>query len=96
MTESVSVSKEERILRMMKAVLTRIIKETATPPSLKHPLSKGCIEDLRDCLVLISRREQELAEAAGRSMDQRPRYIDEAKPQEPVVVPLSQIGRKDD
>ena len=89
-------TKEERILRAMKQVLTRVIKETATPPQMRHPLSNRCIEDMRQCLVLISAREQELAKATGRTMDQRPRYADEPKAQDPVVVPLDQIKRKRD
>ena len=89
-------TKEERILRVMKQVLTRVIKETATPPHQRHPLSARCLEDMRQCLLLISAREQELAKAAGRKMDQRPRYADEPRAQGPVVVPLDQIKRKGD
>lgn len=89
------MSKEENILRAVKRVLTEVIKDTATQPGLKHPLSDNTINGLRDCLVLISQREQELAAAAGRSMDARPRFTDEPKVQGDVVVPLHAIGRKD-
>lgn len=89
-------SKEENILRAVKRVLTEVIKDTATQPGVKHPLSENTVNGLRDCLVLISQREQELAEAAGRSMDARPRFKDEPKPQGDVVVPLHSIGRAKD
>ncbi len=89
-------SKEENILRAVKRVLTEVIKDTATQPGVKHPLSDNTINGLRDCLVLISQREQELAEASGRSMDARPRFKDEPQPQGDVVVPLHTIGKSGD
>lgn len=89
-TESAD-SKELRILRAMKTTLTGVIKDTATQPGLKHPLSERTIEDIRQCLMLISARERELAEATGRSMDLRPHYADE--PRKSVVVPIKGIGR---
>lgn len=89
-------SKEEDILRAVKRVLTEVIKDTATQPGLRHPLSDNTIGGLRDCLILISQREQELAAAAGRAMDARPRFTDEPKPQGDVVVPLHAIGKVGD
>lgn len=83
---------EERILRAVKLTLTSIIKDTATQPGMVHPLKPETIDMLRDCLLLISEREQALALAAGRSMGQRPRYVDE--PRAEVVVPLHSIGRR--
>ncbi len=95
MSENSALTKEERILQMVKKVVTRVIRETATPPGLKHPLSEACINDMRECLVLISRRERELAQAAGRSTDERPRYTDEPRTEDVAVIPLSKIQRKD-
>jgi len=92
MSES-EMNKEEKILSAVKRVLTEVIKDTATEPGLKHPLSENTINGLRDCLVLISQREQELASEAGRSMDKRPHFTDEAKPQGDVVVSLDSISR---
>ncbi len=86
-------SKEEKILSAVKRVLTEVIKDTATQPGLKHPLSENTINGLRDCLLLISQREQELAEAAGRAMDMRPRFTDEPREQGDVVVSLDKIGK---
>lgn len=82
------LSKEEQILRAVKMTLTGVIKDTATAPGMKHPLSETTIEDLRQCLSLISAREQELAKDSGRPMNMRPRYIDEPRKQSAVVVPL--------
>ncbi len=72
-------SKEELILRTVKQALTGVIKDTATQPGMIHPLSEGTIDQLRNCLMLISEREKELTEDAGRPMSQRPHFTDERK-----------------
>ncbi len=79
------LSTEERILQAVKLTLAGVIKDTATPHSMRHPLSDATIEDLRKCLALISARERELAQAAGRPASGRPRYADEPRQQDPVV-----------
>jgi hypothetical protein len=76
-------SKEERILRMVKRVLTDIAKDTSTPPGMQHPLSAHTIQGIRDCLGLISAREQELAQEAGRP---RPEFVDEPKKTQVVTL----------
>lgn len=81
-----TLSKEERILRMMKRVLTDVAKDTHAKPGFRHPLSEHTVQGIRECLALIAARERELAEAAGRSMNMRPRFIDE--PPKEVVVKL--------
>ena len=81
-----SYSKEEEILQVMKKVLTDIAKDTYTPADLKHPLSENTIISIRDCLSLITSREAELAQEAGRENNMRPRYVDE--PSSSVVVKL--------
>jgi len=75
-------------------VLTRIIKETATPPGEQHPLSAACINDMRECLFLVSAREQQLVRDDGRSTGQRPRYANDLPAQGTFVVTLDQIKRK--
>jgi len=80
------LTKEERILRIMKSVLTSVAKDTATESGLKHPLSAQTIRDIRECLMVITGREQELAKEHGRDTSARPRFIDE--PPSEVVVPL--------
>jgi hypothetical protein len=86
-------SREELILKAVKTVLTNVVKDTATAPGLKHPLGDNTLVGIRDCLSLISQREQELATEAGREMNMRPRFIDEPAPQGEVVIPLDKIVR---
>ncbi|MDQ3027358.1 MAG: segregation and condensation protein A [Pseudomonadota bacterium] len=80
------LSVEERILMAVKLTLANVIKDTATPHGMRHPLSDGTIEDLRQCLALISARERELAEVAGRPEGGRPRFTDEPPPGEEKKV----------
>lgn len=86
------ISQEERILRMMKKVLTDVAKDTHAKPGFRHPLSDSTVQGIRECLALISARERELVEARGQTMDKRPRFIDE--PKKTVAVPLSSLGGK--
>ena len=83
---------EEKVLQMMKRILTDVARETNAGPGLKHPLSETTIINIRDCLSVIVTRERELAEQAGRPMNMRPRYIDE--PKKTVVVSLDDISVK--
>jgi len=78
-------SMEQRILRAVKLTLANVIKDTATPHGMRHPLSDGTIEDLRQCLALISARERELAETAGQPMGKRPRFTDEPTSEDQVI-----------
>lgn len=87
----VEMSKEEQILQMVKKVLTDIAKDTHVKPGLKHPLSDNTILGIRDCLALITAREQELAKEAGRENNMRPRFIDE--PQKTVIVPIETLKK---
>jgi len=87
-------SKEEKILRMLKRVLTDIAKDTSTPPGMKHPLSEKTIQGIRDCLGLISAREKELTDESGRPSRSRPEYVDE--PRKTQVVTLHRKKPKND
>jgi uncharacterized protein (UPF0147 family) len=78
-------SMEERILQAVKLTLAAVIKDTATPRGMRHPLSDGTIQDLRQCLMLISARERELAQDAGRPIGGRPRYADDPAREDKVV-----------
>ena len=84
-------SKEREILMVMRKVLANIVKDT-TPASraMKHPLSDPTIQDIRNCLGLISLRERELADEAGVAME-KPYYADEKRAAE--VVSINSIGR---
>ena len=87
-------NKEERILRMVKRVLTDIAKDTSTPAGMQHPLSGQTIQGIRECLSLISARERELADAAGQTSRARPEFIDE--PKKSHVVTLHPPKKKPD
>jgi hypothetical protein len=87
-------SKEEAILRAMYTVLIDVIKDTTTDPRLRHPLSDKTRMAIRDGLDLITARQAELAEAAGRPMNARPRYVDE--PRRSVSVALDPSAAKKD
>jgi len=74
-----TISKEERILRMIKRVLTEVAKDTSTPPGVQHPLRDETIQAIRECLSLVAARERELGEESGRANRSRPEFIDEPK-----------------
>ena len=73
------LSKEHQILATMRKVLSSIIRDTTPPPGRPHPLRQSTIEDVKHCFTLITAREQEIHQEAGKSMDLRPRYADEPK-----------------
>ena len=79
------LSMEERILQAVKLTLAGVIRDTATPHGMRHPLSDATIKDLRECLALISARERELAQAAGKAVAGKPRYADEPARGDTVV-----------
>ena len=84
-------SKEQRIMLMMRKTLTNIIRETTPQPGMRHVLEQSTLDDIRDCLVLISARERELAEENGVVSNLKPRYVDE--PSQSTVIPFSKIGK---
>ena len=73
------LSKEHQIIATMRKVLSSIIRDTTPPPGRPHPLRESTIEDVKHCFALITAREQEIHQDAGRGMDKRPRYADEPK-----------------
>ena len=82
-----------KINRLWRLILTAH-SCAAGRPGMKHPLSDDTIDGIRKCLYLITEREKELAEAAGRPMNERPHYVDE--PKSSVVIPIDQITKKRD
>jgi len=85
------LSQEQRILIAMRKTLAAIIKDVTPPPGMKHPLSESTIQDVRQCLALISAREKEMADTEGRG-GERPYYTDE--PQTAQVVPITGLGKR--
>ncbi len=91
------LSKEEQILRAVYSVLIDVVKDTTTDPRLKHPLSERTRLGIRDCLDLITAREAELAEAAGRpSKRMRPHYADEPRRSVSVSLNPSESAKEKD
>jgi len=78
---------EQRILRVMRKVLAKIVREVAPRPGTASPLSDDTIEDIRECFNLISIREKELAEAQNMT-PQQPFYADQ-----PPSAKLVKISR---
>ena len=78
------LSKEQRILRLMRKTLGNVIKDVTPLGGRSNPLSDKTIQDIKDCFGLISEREGELAEALN--FDQaKPYYTDGELPNAKVV-----------
>jgi hypothetical protein len=78
------LSKEQRILRLMRKTLGNVIKDVTPLGGRTNPLSDNTIQDIKDCFGLISERERELAEALN--FDQaKPYYTDGELPNAKVV-----------
>ena len=84
------LTKEQQILVAMRKTLSAVIKDITPPAGMRHPLSDATIEDVRQCLGLISAREKELATDQGRASE-RPYYADEPRGEQ--LVPISGIGK---
>ena len=78
------LSKEQRILRMMRKTLGNVVKDVTPFGGRTNPLSEGTIQDIKDCFALISDRERELGEALN--FDQaKPYYADGELPNAKVI-----------
>jgi len=78
------MSKEQRILRMMRKTLGNVVKDVTPIGGRTNPLSANTIQEIKDCFALISTRERELAEALG--FDQsKPYYADGELPNAKVI-----------
>jgi len=78
------LSKEQRILRMMRKTLGNVVKDVTPLGGRANPLSASTVQDIKDCFALISTRERELAEALG--FDQaKPYYADGELPNAKVI-----------
>ncbi|KAA3631156.1 MAG: segregation and condensation protein A [Proteobacteria bacterium] len=91
MTGSDTDDTERRVLLAMKNILTRVARETATPPGTRHVLSEQTIEQIRQCLALISVREMELSESDGEISEQRPRYPGQRSRRDKIKVSVDSI-----
>ena len=90
--ETDGLSKEQRILRVLRKVLANIVKDTTPSPGTAHPLSENTIHDIRDLFGLIAEREAELAAEAGIDGNEKPMYPD--TPRKSSVVKLHMPSKK--
>jgi hypothetical protein len=86
------LSKEQRILRVLRKTLGNIVKDTAPTPGMAHPLREDTIRDIQQLFALIAEREAELAREAGINVNERPSYSDE--PRNSSVVQLHKPPKK--
>lgn len=70
------LSKEQRILRVLRKTLGNIVKDTTPKPGFAHPLSENSIRDIKELFALIAEREAELAKESGFA-EARPHFSDE-------------------
>lgn len=68
---------EERILLAVRGTLVDVIRDTTTKPGFVHPLSERTREEIRHCLDLITARQKDMAEVAGKTLDERPTFADQ-------------------
>jgi hypothetical protein len=83
---------EQRIMRMMRKTLTSIVRDTAPRDGNPSPLSEDTVLNIKDCLMVISNRETELAKLTGRTLDERPHFTDETP--NTHAVKISSIPKK--
>lgn len=86
------LSKEQRILRVLRKVLANIVKDTTPQPGMLHPLSEGTRHDIRDLFGLIAEREAELADAAGLDRNEKPYFTD--APRQSAAITLHRTPKK--
>ena len=88
------LSKEQRILRVLRKVLANIVKDATPAPGMPHPLKESTIYDIRDLFGLISEREAELADQSKPGRNEKPSYTDE--PKKSNIIKLHKPGKKKD
>jgi len=79
-----SLSKEQKVMVVMRKTLANIIKDTTPQPGETHALTEATVQDIRMCLGLIATREKELLEEKGVENQFKPRFVDE-KPESQTV-----------
>ena len=83
---------EQRLMRMMRKTLTSIVRDTAPRDGNPSPLTEATVLGIKDCLVVTSSREAELARLTGRTLDERPHYTDETPTTH--AIKISSIPKK--
>ena len=68
------LKKELDVLVTLRKVLSGVVREITPDPGMRHPLSDGTLEDVRQGFLLISAREREITELMGKPSLHRPIY----------------------
>ena len=88
------LSKEQRILRVLRKVLANIVKDATPAPGMPHPLKESTIYDIRDLFGLISEREAELADQTKPDRNEKPSYTDDPRKSNVISMPKSASKKK--
>ena len=78
------LSKEQQILRQMRKTLGNVVKDATPLGGRPNQLTAGTIQDIKDCFLLISDRERELAELLG--FDHAKPYYNDGEPPSAQVL----------
>ena len=85
------LTKEQRILRVLRKVLANIVKDVTPAPGMPHPLQESTVQDIRGLFGLIAEREAELAGENRADRNEKPYYVDQ--PQKNNVLKFHQLEK---
>ena len=78
------LKKEQHLLSQMRKTLGNVVRDVTPLGGRPNPLKESTIQDIKDCFLLISDRERELAEKLN--FDQaKPYYRDGEQPNATVL-----------
>ena len=82
----------------MRKTLAEVAKDTSPSAHAPRVLRQSTIDAMRQCFALIAERERDLADRAGRTRKEYPRYADEtgASGETSTVVPFADMKKKPD
>ncbi len=82
--DKAELSKEQRILSMMRKTLGSVVRDVTPLGGRTNPLTDNTIQEIKDCFGLISERERELAEALD--FDKSKPFYKDGQPQTAQVI----------
>lgn len=90
------LKKELDVLVTLRKVLSGVVREITPDPGMRHPLSDGTLEDVRQGFLLISAREREISELLGKPSLHRPVYKGDTPKSNVVKMHGLKSSKKDD
>jgi hypothetical protein len=92
--ENKELQMERRILRAMRRTLSSVIKDATPRPGMDGFLSDDTVEQIRECLGIITAREKELADSLELTAA-KPMYPDQERTVRTVQVkpPIKSDGK---